>query len=267
MVALPLKAEPDLVRHLGFLISEEEALKTYLEGLTIQRRPLDPVPQPRDDIGVWFRWPEGERQIKYPYITIDLISLEPEYALFHSDHVQKNEGLYQPSVSPRLPPLPTGRGYEILNYLPMRLVWQVSHFARSALHDRYLTSIFATDVFPPRPFFIYNPADGVDRRTEVLSMVSGDTMETTESGTKRIFRKIYTISMLSEIPQQRLASTVVYTALRVLIPVVDREQFDSYFYAILNGHPDPLEEFTAEERANAGEFFHVFHEGLNIPPP
>jgi hypothetical protein len=264
----PLRAEPDLVEHLGFIIAEEEALKKHLEGIKVPTRPGS---TDQTDVGVWFRYPEGERQIQYPFVTIDLLTVEPDYELFTSDFYQSPEGLYQPSFSPELPPLPDDgitRGYAIPNYLPMRLVWQVSHFSRSALHDRYLTSIFMTDVLPYRPFFITS-VDGVERRTDRIGFQAADTIETTESGTKRIFRKIYTISMLTEIPQNSFADASGYSrylTLRVLIPVVDLPKFDAYFKTILDGHADPMSEFTRQERAAAGEFFHVAHEGDLVPP-
>jgi hypothetical protein len=150
----------------------------------------------------------------------------------------------------------------------MRLVWQVSHFSRNALHDRYLTSIFMTDVLPYRPFFITS-IDGVARRTDRIGFQAADSIETTESGTKRIFRKIYTVSMLTEIPQNSFSDPdgyAKYLALRVLIPVVDRAKFDHYFKTILDGHPDPMSEFTKQEREDAGEYFHVAHEGRRTPP-
>jgi hypothetical protein len=173
------------------------------------------------DVGVWFRYPEGERQIKYPMIVIDMIAIEPEYDLFTSTYIQDPVNLYVPSTSPTLPALPSAAfGYDVREYLPFRIVWQISHYARSALHDRYLTSIFATDMAPARPFWVTNAADGVDRRTERISFQAGDTMESTESGTKRIFRKIYTMSMLTEIPQTIFNTPegyAAYEALQVLL--------------------------------------------------
>jgi hypothetical protein len=262
---IPLKAEPDLVEHLGFILAEEEALKKRFEGIVVPTRPGDPA---TTEVGVWFRYPESERQIAYPFVTIDLLTVEPDYELFTSTFLQDPTDLYQPSFSPTLPPLDwSSRGYKIREYLAMRLVWQVSTFCRSALHDRYLTSIFMTDVLPQRPFWI-DSVDGVARRTDRIGFQAADSIETTESGTKRIFRKIYTVSMLTEIPQNYFTSPEgfsAYQALRVLIPVVAREQFDTYYQQILRGHADPMSEFTNEERANAGEHFYVSHEGENTP--
>ena len=219
-------------------------------------------------VGVWFRFPEGERQIKYPFITIDLLSAEPAFDLFHSDHWEDTEGLYRPSFSPTLPPPPFGFArWAVRNYLPFRLMFQVSHFARSNLHDRYLTSIFMTDVFPVRPFWVISPADNVFRRTELVGMNASNTPETTESGTKRIFRKFYTVAMLTDVPQTRFTTNdIFYQALRVYVPVVEREAFDTYFAQIVKDQSDPLNDFTQEERTEAGEFFTVVHEGREMPP-
>jgi hypothetical protein len=257
-----------MVEHLGFILAEEEALKKHFMGMQVVTKPGYVG---MTDVGVWFRYPEGERQLQYPFITIDLLTVEPDYELFTSTYYQDPTDLYQPSFSPTLPPLPddgANRGYTIREYLPMRLVWQVSHFSRNALHDRYLTSIFMTDVLPYRPFFITS-IDGVARRTDRIGFQAADSIETTESGTKRIFRKIYTISMLTEIPQNSFADASgysTYLALRVLIPVVARAQFDQYFQTILNGHADPMSTFSQEDREAAGEYFHVAHEGRLLPP-
>jgi hypothetical protein len=263
--AYPLIAEPDLEEHLGFLLAEEESLKKYLSNIVV---PTKPGSAETTKVGVWFRYPEGERQIKYPYITIDLLSVEPNYELFTSTHIQDPTNLYRPSFSPTLPaPLP-GMTYNVREYLAFTLTWQVAVYSRSALHDRYLTSIFATDVLPPRPFFIDSLADGVARRTDRTGFQAADTLETNESGTKRIFRKIYTLNMLTEIPQQRFPTDLYgYQALRILIPVVAREQFDNYFHEILEGHVDPMSEFTTEERAAEGEYGVVALEGINTPAP
>lgn len=259
-----MRGQPNLESHLGFILSEEEALKTWLTGITVPT----PGKTGTTDVGVWFRYPEGERQIKYPFIVIDMLTIEPDFDLFTSTYVQDPTDLYIPSVSPSLPPPPIGLGYSVREFLPWRIVWQVSHYARSNLHDRYLTSIFATDILPVRPFFIYNAADGVDRRTDRLSFQAADTMETTESGTKRIFRKIYTISMLTEIPQNVFTDNgaLGYQAMRVLIPVVAREQFDTYFATVLKGQADPIGQFTKDEREAEGEYFHVAHEGVTVSP-
>lgn len=238
MAIRPLRDEGiDIHEHVGFLLAEDEALKSYLTGITVPGRDSG---DPYEKVGVWFRWPQSERQIRYPFITIDAITAEPAYELFHSNHMEPTQGLYRPSVSPTLPPPgPDGWGkmdYAILNYLPFRLVYQVSVFTRHNLQDRYLRSIFATDVFPQRPFWIACDADNTWRRTELIGFANTDQPETSESGTKRIFRKVYTVQMLAEVPQTRFLDAAFYKVFRVHVDAYDRERLDKFFEFDHEGH-------------------------------
>lgn len=210
--------EPDHLTHTGLLLAEDAAMKTYLSGLTVPGRGEgDWI-----DVGVWFRYPEGERREKYPFITIDFLGINPSFerwtssfkipenaAVFRDPETgeEVRRGMYIPSVASELPELedPDETGYSIDNFLMYTLMYQVTTFARSALHDRYLTSRFMTDVFPPRSFFIGVDADATWRRCELASMQAADTYETTESGNKRVFRKVYTVTMDAEIPQSRMS--------------------------------------------------------------
>jgi hypothetical protein len=229
VTTLPLVAKPDIHAHTGFMLAEDEALKNYLTGITVPGR--DAL-APEEPVGVWFRWPTGERQLKYPFITIDSINAEPVYELFTSDHYENSIGLYRPDISPTLPPPPLGwnrQGYQVLNFLPFRLIYQVNVYSRHNLHDRYLRSIFTTDVFPHRPFWIGVDADMTWRRTEQIGYAATDQSETSESGTKRIFRKVYTISMLSEVPQQRFSDAAFYRVFRVHLDAYDRQRIEKMF--------------------------------------
>ena len=267
MAIRPLRDEPDIWTHKGFILSEDESLIAYLKGIEVPGRDAD---DEKIEVGVWFRWPQGERQIKYPFITLDLLQAEPAFDLFQSEHRINAYEVYRPSVSPFMPEPPGGwasMNYSVRNFLPFRLMYQVTVHCRNALHDRYLQSIFRSDVFPVRPFWLKNVADGTWRRTELQQAVSSDLSETTESGTKRIFRKVYTISMLAEVPQDRIVDSYVYKVLRVLIPVVDRDWFDRYYYDCLENQAKPLDTFTPAQREAAGEYFHVWHEGQEVPTP
>lgn len=226
--------QPDPTTHTGLLLAEDAAIKAYLSGITVPGRPdEDPI-----DVGVWFRYPEGERREKFPFITIDFLALNPSYERWTSYHAvpdnyasfrdpETNEeirkGMYVPSVAAELPELedPNATGYGIDNYLMYTLMYQITTHARSAIHDRYLTSLFMTDFLPPRPFFIGVDADATWRRCELLSMQPSDISETTESGNKRVFRKVYTITMDAEIPQNRLA--VYYKTSRLHIDLYDTD--------------------------------------------
>lgn len=208
--------EIDHTVHTGLLLAEDAALKTYLSGITVPGR------EGMTEAAVWFRYPEGERRIQYPFITIDFLAIEPSYDRWTSyfriepDYAEFRDpvttevvrtGMYIPSVSDTLPALEGDEGltdHVVENYLMHVITYQVTVHSRSAIHDRYLTSRFMTDIFPPRPFFIGVDADMTWRRCEMMGVQAADTSETTESGNKRIFRKIYTIRMDAEIPQSRV---------------------------------------------------------------
>lgn len=257
---------PDIETHRGFILAEDEAIKTYLTGLTVPTRPGSPQ---TTEIGVWFRYPEAERTIKYPFITIDLINVAPDYTRWTSDYIQDLTDLYQPSVSPTIGDPAENKGFTVRNYLPFKLSYQISVHSRSSLHDRYLMSRFFTDVFPPRPFWLGVDADNTWRRCELLDSVQADLMETTESGNKRIFRKIYTISILAEIPQDVITES--WQVLRVFVPIVDRDMVDDYLFNVLTDDAgdsvlDPTVSVSDEIRTNEGEFVYYVNESLNASP-
>lgn len=213
----------------GFLLAESNALKGYLKGIKIpQRGKAD------KEVPVYFRWPSSERTIKYPFITIDLLSIDPAYDLWHSvvdplknpalfeDARAKTStvGMYFPSVTPTALPEGVdiedagGLGYELGEYLPYRLMYQITAHATHAMDDHLMTAKMLVDRFPPRSFFIGVEADQTWRRGELIQWVSADTQETTENS-NRVFRKIYTITMETEIPTSTLSEVGIVERLHV----------------------------------------------------
>lgn len=207
--------EIDLANHTGLILAEDAAMKNYLSGITVPGRNGS-----MDEVPVWFRYPEGERRIQYPFITIDFLAINPSYERWTSIHnvptdycefmdpvsgETTSRGMYIPSTSPQLPATESETAsFKILPYLMHTIMYQVAVHSRSALHDRYLLSRFMTDIFPPRPFWVGVDADKTWRRCELMGMQQADTTETTESGNKRVFRKIYTLSLDVELPQDAL---------------------------------------------------------------
>ena len=59
-----------------FLISEDEALKNLLKGMTV----TDQKSGSSRNVGVWFGQPDQEvTDQKYPYITIDMIDISEDF--------------------------------------------------------------------------------------------------------------------------------------------------------------------------------------------
>jgi hypothetical protein len=85
-------------------------------------------------------------------------------------------------------------------YVPVDIMYQVSTFCRSALHDRQLTAKLLYDIVPFRYNSIYIPADNTSRRLDLLDWTTADLLDPEAGYRKRIFRKVYTLQMTAEIP-------------------------------------------------------------------
>ena len=205
----------------GFLLAEDEAIKKRLTGLT--------VTDDRDasrDVQVFFRYPEGETERHYPFITIEMIDLIHARNRQHSElelnyyntaggasapanwQTAPNALTYWPSESSNFSQFTNKNSFPILStneFVPIDLVYQISTYTRTALHDRQMTSLMLRKVFPFRRGSIHVDADNTDRRLELLDWTTADLLDAEAGYRKRIFRKIYTLQMGAELP-----STDVY---------------------------------------------------------
>jgi len=205
----------------GFLLAEDEAIKVRLTGITVSddRNATRPVK-------VFFRYPEAETERDYPFITIEMLDIVHAKNRQHSEnelyyynttgggsvpamHAKAPNRLdYWPSISSDFSYFTDKNDYQTLTtneFVPVDLLYQVSTFTRSALHDRYLSSIMLTKIFPFRRGSIHVPADNTDRRLELLDWSTADLLDPEAGYRKRIFRKVYTLQMSAELP-----STDVY---------------------------------------------------------
>lgn len=200
----------------GFLLAEDEALKKRLATLTV----TDDREQSRP-VQVFFRYPDTETERTYPFITIEMIDIvharnrqhsENELFYFNADggatppegwETRPDALTYWPSESPDLSHLTNRDSFKILatnEFVPVDLVYQVSTYTRTALHDRQLTSTMLRKVFPFRRGSIHIEADNTDRRLEMLDWTTADLLDAESGYRKRIFRKIYTLQMGAELP-------------------------------------------------------------------
>jgi hypothetical protein len=203
------------VARTGFLLAEDEALKKALSNIKVyddreQERPVQ----------VFFRYPEVETERTYPFITIEMIDLiharnrqhsETELVYFNTtggasapvDWEKRPDALtYWPSESQDFSQLTNKNDFQVLHtneFVPVDLVYQISTFTRTALHDRQLSATMLRKVFPFRKSSIRIDADGTDRRLELLDWTTADLLDPEAGYRKRIFRKIYTLQMGAEL--------------------------------------------------------------------
>ena len=181
-----------------FLINEDAALKTMLQGITVAD-----AGNPARPVAVYYGQPDKEiRQQTYPYITIDLISVREDTARMHQGAVRLTyipEGLGVTAVN--------GLINKITNFpIPVDLYYQVSTWARQPRHDRQIAaSLFGAGRLPFRFGQLDIPEDGTARRLDMLGFSKRDTTE----GGKRLFSNVYNIKISAELFPELLAQ--VYT--------------------------------------------------------
>lgn len=197
----------------GFLLAEDAALKARFSTLTVS-----------DDrngaraVQVFFRYPESETERTYPFLTIEMIDIVHARNRQHSETeiVYPKTGIdsraqflndpslmtYWPSRVANLENVnATGKDFIVSNeFVPVDILYQVSTFTRSALHDRQLSSQMLSTIVPFRKGFIQVPEDGTVRRLDLLDWTTADLLDSEAGYRKRIFRKIYTLQMTAEIP-------------------------------------------------------------------
>lgn len=207
----------------GFLLAEDEAIKTRLTGLTVtdDRNNTRPVQ-------VFFRYPDAETEREYPFITIEMLDIVHAKNRQHSElpiyyyntaggasaptgaSSMPNAMNYWPSNSADFGYLNNKNDYQVLvsnEFVPVDLLYQVSTFTRSALHDRQLSANMLTKVFPFRRGSIHIDADNTDRRLELLDWSTADLLDPEAGYRKRIFRKVYTLQMSAELPSTDIYGT------------------------------------------------------------
>ena len=202
----------------GFLLAEDEALKGLFNNLTVtdDRNNARPVE-------VFFRYPEGETERSYPFVTLEHIDI------IHARNRQHSESdIFFRTGAGGVPPIPAGSanrmdywpsvstdfafktgknnyGYlEANEHVPVDLLYQISTFTRTALHDRQLSAKILTEIFPWRRGFIDIGADNTIRRLDLLDWTTADLLDPEAGYRKRIFRKVYTVQMTAEIPSSRI---------------------------------------------------------------
>lgn len=193
----------------GFLLAEDAALKTRLSQMEVStgRR-----------VQVFYRHPEKDTEKVYPFATIELLDInhatdrqESERNYYHASSVGLTPGQdakyndldYYPSLMTGAEmdtAVANGGFLSTESFVPVNLMYQVTTYTRSAHDDRALTALMLRRVTPFRRGFIEVPEDGTMRRLDLLNWNGTDILDGEAGYKKRIFRKVYTLSMSAELP-------------------------------------------------------------------
>ena len=197
----------------GWITREDAALKRKLQGIRVlasnEQRQADSggdddgalvtVDGKHRSVLVYFRLPEDEvRRKAYPYITIDFLAPIRDVEREH-----RGIGTYGTTANAYTPSgMPAGGGRGELP-IPFTLQYQVTQWARYAHHDRAIMAQLMFDRLEPRFGFLdmVATAEGPDdNSTRRLDLMSGPTNgDTRDAEGKRLFRKMYTVGVSSEL--------------------------------------------------------------------
>lgn len=168
-----------------FLINEDQALKQWLKGMTVADN------QATRSVGVWFKLPEKEeREVSWPYITIEFLDVNEEPERAHRGRTVLN---YAPEG---WDPSPDGFTDKTEWPIPVALLYQIVTHTRSAMHDRQLQATILSQKLPFRFGALLVPADETVRELQLIDVRSADYLD---QNRKRVFRKVYTISVSAEL--------------------------------------------------------------------
>lgn len=187
-------------RNRGFISKMDDALIEKVRGLRV----YDKNTGGRDTstgraVPAGFRRPqEPSLALSYPYVMVELLNFAPA-------HYREHRG-----TKPQLQYVPEGYtagDWENGDYLttdefpiPYDFMWQVTTMTRSFTHDRQIQeALLDNDRFPPRGAFLV--VDDTIRYCTVTGPVNGDV---DLDSTKRLFRKIYTVTATAELFQRDL---------------------------------------------------------------
>jgi hypothetical protein len=203
----------------GFLLSEDEALKEHLKGITVSDDRNNDRP-----VKVFFRYPETETEKEFPFITVEMVSMNYARGRQHSEHflyygnttsgasISDSDpnyiGYYPSEVDQNGMDAileETGDAYlRTQSYVQVDLMYQIATHTRNALHDRQLTSTLLRNKLKLRSNYLIVPADGTVRRLDLLSWSQSDLLDSEAGYRKRIFRKVFTVQINAELPVTEL---------------------------------------------------------------
>jgi hypothetical protein len=171
---------------LTFILAEDEALKSLLQGMTVsdEKAPSRPVK-------VWFGYPDVEiRTQSYPYVVVELIDVVPAHERQISGILYDSD--YMGTVAPQ-----DGVVYGYQIPLPYDLVYQITTYSRHPRHDRAI--LFQMhQKFPSQYGSIYIP-NALKTETSIRHMfLDGFIKRDQIEDGKRLFRGVYTVRIVSE---------------------------------------------------------------------
>lgn len=187
-----------------FLIAEDDAIKSYLQGMVVADEKSAAANGPTGTIKtrpvkVWFGYPDVEvRAQEFPFVTIDLIDIIPANDRQVQGRLVDND--YRGTIAPS-----SGYVYEYDYPIAYDLIYQLTTYSRHPRHDRAI--LFQMwNKFPSKygKLLVSNElgTQAAARSMFVDGYAKRDTFEDTESGNRRLLRNVFTVRVVSEMTPQ-----------------------------------------------------------------
>jgi hypothetical protein len=191
-----------------FLISEDEALRNKILGITVSDQKASGRP-----VGVWFGQPDQEiRTQEYPYITIDMIDVQRDTeremrGKVHPNYLPDISTMYDYATGGPITFNPTLHSWEINMPIPVYIDYQLTTYSRHPKHDREIMAQLIGYKLPLRFGYLEivenSTTSGTTTTNTVtlrrLDVVSVSKRDVTEQA-KRLFVNAITVRVSSELP-------------------------------------------------------------------
>lgn len=172
---------------MSFILSEDAALKTKLQGITVSDEKVS-----SRSVSVFYANPDiEERNQSYPYITIELLDsnwdAERQTSGFFTDDdaqgtIEDEDGIYYT--------------YEIPT--AWTLMYQVTSYSRHPRHDRSIIAYILNRVFNNNRGHLPIQNDlGTETGFRHMFLQEFTKRDTIEDG-RRLYRNVFTVSVMSE---------------------------------------------------------------------
>jgi hypothetical protein len=206
-----------------FILSEDEALRKKLQGITVADQKADGDDVPRQ-VRVFFGQPDQELTPQlYPYITIDMIDIQ-------RDNEREMRGLVQPEYLRPEGIDPETEDYVVDIPIPVYIDYQITTYSRHPRHDRAILAQLLTQKFPLRFGYLEIPEKSVtvgDVTTNTITMRRLDVMnvakrDVTEQA-KRLFVNAISVRVSSEVVQGLFRQLYKVQTVTVVPPTGENE--------------------------------------------
>ena len=174
---------------MAWLFDEDEALKQKLSNNNVYDYGHGANPTP---ISVYYRFPSPEERTRtFPYISIDMISIE-----FDATRAHRAVGHILPYDTETATPLD---GFVLSGDdmpLPWSLVYQLSCFSRQPWEDRQLAALMYQSFPEQFGYLDMTYFDGTTRRADL--MTTPFRRDRVDGNNKRIYCNIFTVAISSQ---------------------------------------------------------------------